>query len=101
MRATTWRKLKNWRTQQFPIGGSRESPEGAGGWLDILLLGRERDGRLDYVGSAHPGFSALEHEALAEVLPGLEEPERPLVATPHRKGLRFVRPVLVANIQFL
>lgn len=96
-RGETWLKAKCRPGQEVVIGGYEQE---AGRAFKGLLLGVYDRGRLRYVGSVDKGFKAAPD--LAARLRALETVEAPFTADAPRKahGVRWVRPELVANVEF-
>jgi bifunctional non-homologous end joining protein LigD len=102
-RSPDWRKLKCLREQEFVIGGFTD-PQGSRGGLGSLLLGYYRPPReLVYAGRVGTGFGDALLLELREWLSKLEqgkEPFREGPRGPERKGVHWVKPVLVAEVKF-
>jgi bifunctional non-homologous end joining protein LigD len=102
-RGTDWLKCKCRQREEFVIGGFTR-PEGSRIGFGALLLGYFRpDGRLAYAGRVGTGFDTRLLKDLARRLKKLEQSERPFVETPpgvRASGIRWVRPELVAQIEF-
>ena len=98
-----WIKVKCKRREDFIIIGYL-NPESRNKGLAALLLGTiEADGTLRYEGSVGTGFSAKVASSLLSALDELREPESSLRTVPRfgRRGTHWVRPELVAEIEFL
>jgi len=101
-RGKDWVKSKCSERQEFVIGGyvpSTTSSKAVGS----LVLGYYEDGRLVHVGRVGTGFTATVAEDLLARLERLRIPESPfaerLTADEARK-VRYVRPELVAEVEF-
>jgi bifunctional non-homologous end joining protein LigD len=92
-RSAAWAKLKCLRRREFVVGGWLE---GKGGGVGSLALGVwEAPDHLRYVGMVGSGLKAAGAEALA----GLERPRTPF-AGPTPRGVRYLEPMLVAEVTF-
>ena len=101
-RSRQWLKVKARRSGDFVIGGWREGEGARAGSFGALLLGAyDEDGALRYVGRVGSGFS---DRALAELRPRLDalaaEADPFADAPPEPGRLTFVRPELVAEVEF-
>lgn len=101
-RGKTWVKSKCSSRQEFVIGGwvpSTTSRKAIGS----LVLGVYEDGKLEHVGRVGTGYTHTVAEQLFKRLGRLQVKENPfatkLTAEEHR-GVRFVRPELVAEVEF-
>lgn len=90
-----WLKVKRRQQGLFAIGGYTMS----GKRLGAVLLGAYRDGGFYYVGRASSGLTETELAALRAHLEVIDRPafENP----PAGQGKRWVRPSLVAAVEFL
>jgi len=98
VRRDTWVKSKCRPSGEVVIGGWRTE----NGRFRSLLGGQMEDGKLRYVGRIHTGYSAAK---VAELLPKLErlQTDRPpfqLGELPTVRGIRWVRPQLVARVTY-
>ncbi|MEU6236021.1 hypothetical protein [Kitasatospora sp. NPDC047058] len=106
-RSRDWIKIKHLRTADVVIGGWL--PGGTGGTtVRAVLVGVPAEpGRLLFTGSVGSGFATAERRALAAALRRLDRPTSPFTGAPAGLGLprgaevRFVRPVLRAEVEFL
>ncbi|MGA0532822.1 DNA ligase D [Hansschlegelia sp. KR7-227] len=101
-RGRTWIKSKCSHRQEFVIGGYKPSSTSARA-IGSLALGAYEDGRLEHVGRVGTGFSAKVAEDLFKKLQALEVKRSPFAdrLTPDEaRGLRYVKPDLVAEIEF-
>ena len=101
-RSRQWLKVKARRSGDFVVGGWREGEGARAGSFGALLLGAyDEDGALRYVGRVGSGFS---DRALAELRPRLDalaaEADPFADAPPEPARLTFVRPELVAEVEF-
>ncbi len=102
-RATTWVKVKNFRRQEFVIGGWMPGKGRRDARIGALLVGvYGEDGNLHYAGRVGTGFSEEELDRLTGLLIGLERPSSPFAPgeTPAPRGAVFCEPKLVAEIEF-
>ncbi len=100
-RSDHWRRIKNWCRQEFVIGGYKEDPEGADGWLGGLMLGCFQGDELHYAGTVEVGFAQETVGALKELLPRLERPRTLFVNRQAESTHVYLEPVLVCEVQFL
>ncbi|MFJ7280895.1 ATP-dependent DNA ligase [Kitasatospora sp. NPDC098663] len=106
-RSRDWIKIKHLRTADVVIGGWL--PGGAGGaTVRAVLAGVEPEpdsGHLLFVGSVGAGFTGAERRALTAVLRRLATPVSPFtgggLGLPRGTEVRFVRPELRAEVEFL
>ncbi|AGB75670.1 MULTISPECIES: DNA ligase D [Rhizobium] len=101
-RGKSWVKSKCSSRQEFVIGGwvpSTTSRKAIGS----LVLGVYQDGKLEHVGRVGTGYTHTVAEQLFKRLTRLQVKENPfatkLTAEEHR-GVRFVQPELVAEVEF-
>ncbi|MBL9074483.1 DNA ligase D [Tabrizicola sp.] len=101
-RGQAWVKSKCSARQEFVIGGfvpSAASPRAIGS----LVMGVFRGDKLHHVGRVGTGFSAAVAEGLMTRLKALEtgeSPFDPLLKGVEKRGVRYVRPELVAEVDF-
>jgi bifunctional non-homologous end joining protein LigD len=98
-RSTRWLKVKCMRHEELVIGGYTD-PGGSRLGFGALLLGAYRDDDLIYVGRVGTGFSNRQLESLHRVLRQIEIPRSPFETPPAAVGLHWVRPDLVAEVEF-
>ncbi len=102
-RAPSWVKVKAFEQQEFVIVGW-SPPEGSRAHIGALLLGCHDDrGTLRFTGKVGTGFSAESLRALARTLLPLVTRETPLFdppTGPDAKGVTWIRPELVCQVQF-
>lgn len=107
-RSRDWMKIKHLRVADVVIGGWL--PGGPGGTsVRAVLVGASApaaDGRLLFVGSVSSGMVTAERRALAATLRRLTVPVSPFTAgaslgLPRGTEVRFVRPELHAEVEFL
>ncbi|MGC9544322.1 non-homologous end-joining DNA ligase [Streptomyces sp. UG1] len=98
-RSTDWLKLKCAQGQEFVVGGFTE-PAGSRVGLGALLLGYHERGRLRYAGKVGTGFDRSTLLELRERLDGMRVSRAPFDGEVREAGARWVRPELVAQIDF-
>ncbi len=101
-RSRDWLKIKNVLRQEFVIGGWL-SGQGSRQPLGALLVGyHDPDGGsgLRYAGRVGSGFSVRQVEDLSARLKRLARKSSPFVDGPVPRDAHFVRPELVAEVQF-
>ncbi|MGY6026804.1 non-homologous end-joining DNA ligase [Streptomyces spinosirectus] len=98
-RSRDWLKLKCSQGQEFVVGGFTE-PAGSRVGLGALLIGYHQDGRLRYAGKVGTGFDRRALLSLRARLDELRVPEQPFGDRVRESGARWVRPDLVAQIDF-
>lgn len=101
-RGKTWIKSKCSARQEFVVAGylpSTTSEKRVGS----LVLGVFEDGKLDYAGRVGTGFSASLAEDLKTRLEAMRIDQSPFarrLTADEARGVRFVRPELVAEVEF-
>jgi bifunctional non-homologous end joining protein LigD len=99
-RGPSWVKSKCTARQEFVIGGYLPS-EKTGRGLRSLLVGYFEAGKLHYAGRVGTGFSARTAIDLKTKLDALKAKDSPFEsAVPKGKGLVWVRPELVGEVEF-
>jgi bifunctional non-homologous end joining protein LigD len=102
-RSPAWRKVKVRNRQEFVVGGWQPGEGGRSGKLGSLLVGYYDDGRLVYAGKVGTGFDERELRRLGELLAERAVEESPFDPPPPRpvaRVARWVRPDLVAELEF-
>jgi bifunctional non-homologous end joining protein LigD len=101
VRGGEWLKAKCKRRQEFVVGGYTD-PVGARTGFGALLLGVQSDTGLRYVGKVGTGFDEKLLEDLATRLGRMRVDEPPFTEDLQKaqKGSHWVRPELVAEIEF-
>jgi bifunctional non-homologous end joining protein LigD len=111
LRSGAWQKMRVNRAQEFVIGGYTIGTK----TFDALVFGYYEGGRLIYAARTRNGFTPIVREQLFKSFRGLEITACPFVNLPEAKsgrwgaGLtaakmkdcRWLKPVLVAQIEFL
>ncbi|OBQ67191.1 DNA ligase D [Mesorhizobium erdmanii] len=99
-RGPTWVKSKCTARQEFVIGGYLPSDK-TGRGLRSLLVGYYEAGKLHYAGRVGTGFSAKGANELKKRLDALKAAASPFdAAVPKGKGLVWVKPQLVGEVEF-
>ncbi len=100
-RSPQWLKVKARRTADFVVGGWREGEGGRGSFGALLLGSYDQDGALRYAGRVGSGFSDRALGELRARLDALASEDDPFADAPPEPGrVRFVRPELVAEVEF-
>jgi bifunctional non-homologous end joining protein LigD len=111
-RSGEWVKVRNWRRQEFVIGGWMPGEGGRSGRMGSLLVGYydstpdearglERPPLLIYAGGVGSGFTNDEVERLTRMLTARSRDQSPFdVGVPKRPGARFCDPELICAVQF-
>ncbi|MFK0686596.1 DNA ligase D [Mesorhizobium sp. IMUNJ 23033] len=99
-RGLTWVKSKCTLRQEFVIGGYLPSDK-TGRGLRSLLVGYHEGGKLHYAGRVGTGFSGKVAADLKKRLDSLKAKTSPFsAAVPKGKGLVWVEPELVGEVEF-
>ncbi|MBV9660643.1 MAG: non-homologous end-joining DNA ligase [Acidimicrobiales bacterium] len=98
-RSPDWRKLKCSARQELVIGGWSD-PSGARTGFGALLMGYFDRGGLRYAGKVGTGFDEPTLRQLLVQLRSRTVPESPFADQVRLKGVHWVRPDLVAEIEF-
>jgi len=99
-RGLSWIKSKCTLRQEFVIGGYLPSDK-TGRGVRSLLVGFNEGGKLHYAGRVGTGFSGKVLTDLKKKLDGLTAKTSPFsAAVPKGKGLTFVKPELVGEVEF-
>jgi bifunctional non-homologous end joining protein LigD len=108
-RTETWLKLKNKLRQEFVVAGYSDRAGGEEEVGALLLAVYESDGKLRYVGNVGTGWDAKTAAGLKRQLAKIEQPASPFEAQLPPRGrwatrstqpVRWVRPRLVAEVEF-
>ncbi len=100
-RTRAWVKVKHRQSQELVVGGWSPGEGGRSKSLGALLVGHYEDGELVYAGKVGSGFNEASLRDLTGRLAELGQPDSPF--SPRKKtpkGTRFVRPELVAEVEF-
>ena len=98
-RSKTWLKAKCSLKESFVVGGY-SAPGGARSGFGALLLGSYAGEMLDYAGKVGSGFSKRQLRSLHATLQALERPTSPFRDLAFERGVRWVEPVLVVEVEF-
>jgi bifunctional non-homologous end joining protein LigD len=98
----SWLKVKHSRRQELVIGGWTEGRRARQNRLGALELGVHdpESGELKYAGRVGTGFDEAELDRLGELLKPLATRRSPFVGRQPARGAHFVKPQLVAEIEF-
>ncbi|MDP2659276.1 MAG: ATP-dependent DNA ligase, partial [Dehalococcoidia bacterium] len=98
----SWLKVKSTLSDEFVIGGFTDGAGARSASFGALLLGQRDDsGGLAYVSNVGSGFSDRDLTVMRERLESILSQDCPFSEVPHLKGaVRWVRPVLVAEVKF-
>src|SRR5665213_743299 len=106
-RSPAWKKLKVIFGQEFVIGGWAPEAGGRDGRIGSLLVGyydcpaRGRKAAFRYAGTLGSGYSDSTHAQLVPLLEKLARADSPFAdKVPSKAGMRFMKPVLVAETQY-
>ncbi len=104
-RSRSWLKIKNFRRQEFLIGGWLPGEGRRSQSIGALLVGYYSDGGLRYAGRVGSGFSDADLETLKSRLAPLEQAENvfeepPVVPADVRRQATFTAPTLMAEVSF-
>jgi DNA ligase D-like protein (predicted ligase) len=100
-RSPDWRKLKCTLRQELVIGGWTDPSSGQRSGFGALLIGYYgNDGRLHYAGKVGTGFDDRTLRSIHGQLLRLALEASPFVEVPRMKGVHWVQPVLVADVEF-
>ena len=100
-RSKSWIKIKCVRRQEFVIGGFTKPTNGTEG-IGALLLGHYDNKKLIYAGRTGTGFTHATSHKLRKQLEAMRQTGMPFEDVPGSaaKGALWVRPELVAEVQF-
>lgn len=98
-RSLDWRKLKCTARQELVVGGWTD-PGGARTGFGALLVGYYEGDRLLYAGKVGTGFDERTLRALHGRLRDIDQSHPPFQDPPRERGAHWVRPVLVAEVEF-
>jgi bifunctional non-homologous end joining protein LigD len=99
-RTKSWIKVKCRLTQDFVIAGYTK-PGGSRHGFGALVLGvYERPGRLVYAGKVGTGFDDELLTSLSRKFSRLKRSNSPLENPPRERDIQWLRPVLVAEVEF-
>lgn len=99
-RSTSWIKLKCRLRQDFVIAGY-SAPKGSRSGFGAIVLGvYEKPRKLVYAGKVGTGFDDQRLASLGKQFAALKTKESPLENPPREKGISWLRPKLVAQVEF-
>ncbi len=100
-RTKSWVKVKCVRRQEFVVGGFTKPNNGTEG-IGALLLGHYKEKKLIYAGRTGTGFTQASSHKLRKQLEAMRQTKMPFEDVPASaaKGAIWVRPELVAEVQF-
>jgi bifunctional non-homologous end joining protein LigD len=99
-RTKSWIKLKCRLRQDFVIAGYT-APKGSRSGFGAIVLGvYDKPGKLVYAGKVGTGFDDERLGTLSKKFSGLKVKETPLENAPREKGITWLRPKLVAEVEF-
>jgi bifunctional non-homologous end joining protein LigD len=98
-RSKDWLKIKCTQHIELLVGGYTD-PGGSRTGFGALLLGGWRGDRLVYAGRVGTGFSERQLHNLLAQLKALADKNSPFDPVPPGKGLHWVRPELIAEVEF-
>jgi bifunctional non-homologous end joining protein LigD len=102
-RSRAWVKVKNFRRQEFVVGGWLGGAGGRAGRIGALLVGYQDDNGLRYAGRVGTGFNDAELERLAGKLDPLRRdtsPFTPPVPAEVARTGQWIEPHLVVEVAF-
>lgn len=98
-RSPDWRKLKCSARQELVVGGWSD-PSGSRAGFGALLMGYFEGDQLRYAGKVGTGFDEKTLRSLSGKMRELQLPESPFSEAIPRRGVHWVQPSLVAEIEF-
>jgi bifunctional non-homologous end joining protein LigD len=98
-RSGAWRKIKAVQGQELVVGGWTANRSGRKEEIGSLLVGYYDGDELRYAGKVGTGFTAATHRQLHRLLVKHEQEHSPF-ADPPRLAARYVKPALVAEVEF-
>lgn len=102
-RTRDWLKIKCHKRQEFVIGGYKLSTKASRAGFGSLLLGYYDDGALVYCGGVGTGFDSKSLKSIRKQLDTITQKNSPFKNPPagaDARGARWVRPGLVAEVEF-
>lgn len=99
-RSRDWLKVKCAARQEFVVAGWTDPAKGREGFGALVLAVRDDRGGLVYAGRVGTGFTRRTLAAIRARLDALAAQEAPIANAPHTPGTHWVRPELVAEVQF-
>jgi bifunctional non-homologous end joining protein LigD len=99
-RSKDWVKVKGYHTEEFLIGGYTAGEGARAKAFGALMLGTQTEKGFEWIGNAGGGFNDRDLDEVKAELEKLQTDESPFVTRPPGKGLKWVKPELVAEIRF-
>ncbi|HWX86733.1 MAG TPA: DNA ligase D [Solirubrobacteraceae bacterium] len=99
-REGSWLKIKHAKRQELVIGGWSEGKGSRSGRIGALHLGVYEARMLRYAGRVGTGFDERELERLMDLLTSGAREDSPFVGTQPPRGVHFVDPLLVCEVEF-
>jgi bifunctional non-homologous end joining protein LigD len=100
-RTGVWVKVKNRNRQEFVIGGWLDGEGKRAGHPGALLVGYYDKGKFVYAGKVGTGFTDAMLDKLQSAMKPLATEKNPFAAGAPPKKAHFVKPKLVAEIEFV
>ena len=100
-RSGVWVKVKNRNRQEFVIGGWLDGEGKRSGHPGALLVGYYDKGKFVYAGKVGTGFTDAMLDKLQSAIKPLATDKNPFGAGARPKEAHFVKPKLVAEIEFV
>ena len=100
VRSGDWLKIKRRRSCECAVLGYTPGEGARGGSFRALLLGLYEGGKATYVGKVGSGFADQNLQQFSDSLHRLETGEAQLSSTSLPKDVRWVRPGLVAEVEY-
>ena len=100
-RSGVWVKVKNRNRQEFVIGGWLDGEGKRSGHPGALLVGYYDNGKFVYAGKVGTGFTDAMLDKLQSAMKPLATDKNPFDAGAPPKKAHFVKPKLVAEIEFV
>jgi bifunctional non-homologous end joining protein LigD len=100
-RSGAWVKVKNRNRQEFVIGGWLDGEGKRSGHPGALLVGYYDKGKFVYAGKVGTGFTDAMLDTLQSAMKPLAQAKSPFDIGAPPKAAHFVKPVLVAEVEFV
>ncbi|MBW3588532.1 MAG: non-homologous end-joining DNA ligase [Actinobacteria bacterium] len=99
-RTKDWIKIKVTKRASVVIGGLSPGEGSRGSSFGSLMVGAFSEDGLQYLGNVGTGFTDRTLGVLISKLAELESAKSPFMETPRIKGVRWVKPTLVAEVEY-
>ena len=99
-RTKDWIKIKVIKRASVVIGGLSPGEGSRGSYFGSLMVGAFSDDGLQYLGNVGTGFTDRTLGILVSKLADIEAAQSPFIDTPRIKGARWVKPALVAEVEY-